>query len=79
MQARWHKCPAFPFLPDLNSNEFTDKCPVQCIINPNMSCTVFDLPPVKPLAEDYVREHNLSDRVDVVAGDSLLIRYLKQM
>jgi hypothetical protein len=37
--------------------------------NPHMSCTIFDLPSVKPLAEDYVKQHNLSDRVDVVPGD----------
>jgi O-methyltransferase/methyltransferase family protein len=37
--------------------------------NPHMSCTVFDLPSVKPLAEDYVNQRNLSDRVNVVSGD----------
>jgi hypothetical protein len=37
--------------------------------NPHMSCTVFDLPSVKPLAEEYVKQHDLWDRVDVVSGD----------
>lgn len=37
--------------------------------NPNISCTVFDLPSVKPLAEDFVKQHKLSDRINVVAGD----------
>jgi hypothetical protein len=34
-----------------------------------MSCTVFDLPSVKPLAEEYVKQHNLSNQVDIVPGD----------
>jgi len=40
--------------------------------NPHMSCTVFDFPSVKPLAEEYVKQHKLSNRVDVVVGDFFL-------
>jgi hypothetical protein len=36
---------------------------------PHMHCTSLDLAPVKPLAEDFISRHNLSDRVDVKAGD----------
>ncbi|HLX93789.1 MAG TPA: methyltransferase [Puia sp.] len=43
---------------------------VQVALNqPHMHCTVFDLPAVKPIAEDYIKQHNLSDRVDVAVGD----------
>jgi O-methyltransferase/methyltransferase family protein len=44
-------------------------CVQVAINNPHMSCTVFDLPSVKPLADEYVNQHNLSDRVNVVSGD----------
>ncbi len=44
-------------------------CVLVAANNPDMRCTVFDLPTVKPLAEDYVKQNKLSDRVNVVAGD----------
>jgi acetylserotonin O-methyltransferase len=37
--------------------------------NQNLKGIVFDLPPVTPLTEKYIAQHNLSDRVEVVAGD----------
>lgn len=37
--------------------------------NPNMHCTIFDLPAVKPIAEEYVQQHKLTDRVNVIAGN----------
>lgn len=39
---------------------------------PNLTATVFDLPPVKPLAEEGIAAHGLEDRIDVVAGDFLI-------
>jgi O-methyltransferase domain/Dimerisation domain len=44
-------------------------CVQVAVNNPHMSCTVFDLPSVKPLAEEYVKQHNLSNQVDIVPGD----------
>lgn len=44
-------------------------CAQVAVNNPQMHCTVFDLPAVKPLAEEYISKLNLSDRVDVKAGD----------
>jgi len=37
--------------------------------HPHMHCTVFDLAAVKPLAESFVQQQGLSDRVNVIAGD----------
>ncbi len=36
---------------------------------PHMSCTSFDLPPVKPIAERCIEKAGLSDRVTAVGGD----------
>lgn len=44
-------------------------CAQVALNNPEMHCTVFDLPAVKPLAEEYIRKLNLSNRVDVKAGN----------
>ncbi|HET7116257.1 MAG TPA: methyltransferase [Hanamia sp.] len=44
-------------------------CAQVALNNPEMHCTVFDLPSVKPLAEEYINKLKLSDRVDVKAGD----------
>jgi hypothetical protein len=44
-------------------------CTQVALNNPEMHCTVFDLPAVKPLAEEYISKLNLSDRVNVKAGD----------
>jgi hypothetical protein len=44
-------------------------CAQVAINNPGMHCTVFDLPAVKPLAEEYISNLKLSDRVDVKSGD----------
>ncbi len=39
--------------------------------NPHMKCTTFDLPPVKPVAEENIKAMGLSDRVRAMAGDFL--------
>lgn len=44
-------------------------CAQVALNQPHMHCTVFDLPAVKPLAEEYINKLNLADRVDVKAGD----------
>jgi hypothetical protein len=40
-----------------------------CLRHPQIRCTSFDLPPVKPLAEKLIAQFKLSDRIRVVAGD----------
>ncbi len=40
--------------------------------NDTITATVFDLPPVVPLAREYIKEAGLSDRVDTRAGDYLV-------
>ncbi len=37
--------------------------------NPQLHGTVFDLPPVVPIATDYLARHGVADRVAVVGGD----------
>ena len=37
--------------------------------NPEMKCTVFDLPSVIPLTKEYVSEAGVADQVDYVSGD----------
>ena len=41
------------------------------ISNPQMRCTTFDLPPVKPIATENIAMMGLSDRVSAQAGDFL--------
>ena len=36
---------------------------------PHMVCTTLDLPPVQPLAEEFISKHHLSDRVEAKSGD----------
>ena len=36
---------------------------------PHMTATIFDLPVVKPLAEEHLTQHTMSDRIQVVAGN----------
>ena len=43
---------------------------IQVALNqPHMSCTSFDLAPVRPLAEEFISSHHLSDRVKTQVGD----------
>jgi len=35
----------------------------------HMSCKTFDLPPVEPIAKNWIASEGLSDRVEVVSGD----------
>lgn len=44
-------------------------CAQVALNQPHMHCTVFDLPAVKPVAQEYIAKLNLSERVDVKAGD----------
>jgi hypothetical protein len=44
-------------------------CAQVAINQPHLHCTVFDLPAVKPVAEEYIAKLKLSDRVDVKPGD----------
>ena len=44
--------------------------PVQiAVAHPHMTGGGFDLPPVKPLFDDYLRQHHLSHRLQFYAGD----------
>jgi SAM-dependent methyltransferase len=43
--------------------------------NPALSATVFDLPHVLPLADRYIRESGLSDRIHTSAGDLRTSRF----
>jgi len=36
---------------------------------PHMTCTTFDLPPIKPVAEETIQKFGLADRVAAAAGD----------
>lgn len=38
-------------------------------LNPEMECTVFDLPEVIGITRDYIDRYNVSDRVGTLAGD----------
>lgn len=37
--------------------------------NPNIEATIFDLPPVTQVAEDFIKQYDMQDRVHVLAGD----------
>jgi cyclopropane fatty-acyl-phospholipid synthase-like methyltransferase len=37
--------------------------------NPDLTCTVFDLPSVVPIAEEVIERHDLTARVSTVGGD----------
>ncbi|MFZ6004343.1 MAG: methyltransferase [Actinomycetota bacterium] len=37
--------------------------------NPDLRCTVFDLPEVVAIAREVIAEHGLSDRIDTASGD----------
>ena len=59
-----------------NYNTLTDAggcigalCAQVALNHPHMHCTVFDLPAVKPIAEEYISQLGLSERVNVIAGD----------
>ena len=42
-----------------------------CLHHPGIHCITFDLPAVEPLAKKRVAQFNLSDRIEVLAGDFL--------
>jgi SAM-dependent methyltransferase len=44
-------------------------CALAVSRHPHLKATVFDLPPVKPIAERHVAAMGASDRIEVVAGD----------
>jgi O-methyltransferase domain/Dimerisation domain len=44
-------------------------CAQVAMNQPHMHCTVFDLPAVKPVADEYIAQLKISDRVDVISGD----------
>ena len=39
--------------------------------NPHLHATVIDLPSVTPVTRHFVKENNISDRVEIMAGDAL--------